>query len=123
MAIIDQATFDAAQKRHAKNRARASRNRKREYLLAGHIQCICNKAMCGRTAIKKGCPTRAYYRCADEVRGRHLRRCREREIRADVADPIVWEWTGAILFNERVKAQRKLRSFYLCISWDITSCL
>jgi site-specific DNA recombinase len=60
-AIIDQSTFVAAQHQRDRNAQTSRRNRKYEYLLAGHIQCgQCGCKMHGQCDVRY---TRRYYRC------------------------------------------------------------
>jgi site-specific DNA recombinase len=50
LAIIDLEVWEAAQKRRKRNKELAKRNRKYEFLLAGHIRCKCGSAIIGNTA-------------------------------------------------------------------------
>src|SRR5262249_32994056 len=59
--IIDAALFAAAQDQREQNARLSRRNRKYEYLLAGHIQCgHCGCKMRGQCDVRY---TRRYYRC------------------------------------------------------------
>lgn len=93
--IIDDATFEAAQVRKTRNRETARRNRsKGRYLMAGHLRCICGRAMCGR---KKAAGRYEYYYCAGVSLPRHLRDCDEPNTRADAIDGQVWAWLADLL--------------------------
>jgi site-specific DNA recombinase len=93
-AIISQEVFDAAQNQLQVNRAKCIRNRKRQYLLAGHVKCRqCGHAYCGDTRGTKrpdGTYTRVY-RCVAKWRAKSpLCRCRNRNWRADKLEAVVW---------------------------------
>lgn len=92
LAILDKATWKAAQARKARNVKRARRNRKRQYLLASHIRCVCGGALVGETK-KRGDHVNVYYRCPKH-RYNHLEvgGCTEGYVRADAVEPAVWDW-------------------------------
>jgi site-specific DNA recombinase len=58
-ALVDEAMWERAQERLARNRQMARRNAKREYLLRGLVFCSCGRRMSGRA--HRGY---AYYRCS-----------------------------------------------------------
>lgn len=91
LAIIDEATFDAVQQQLRLNAGTAVRNRKREYLLAGHIRCACGGALAGST-VHAG--KDRYYQCSDKSKRRPALRdlCRRWRIAAPVAERAVWDW-------------------------------
>jgi site-specific DNA recombinase len=63
-AIIDRATFDAAQRQLDRNRELSPRNKKREYLLAGHLRCgRCGRGVTGGAYLTVAGITRTY-RCS-----------------------------------------------------------
>lgn len=62
LAIVDRETFERAQELRQLNRERAARNRKREYLLSGHMRCACGETMTGSTT--PNVYQRTYYRCS-----------------------------------------------------------
>jgi hypothetical protein len=100
LAIIDQRTFDIAQARAKRNLERASRNRKHEYLLVGHIRCgSCGLAMYG---FRKWEGSKPYYRCASY--NNKLAQCgfHKRSIQMERADKAVWEWLSSLLEDETV---------------------
>lgn len=92
LAILDKKTWDAAQARKQQNVRRASRNRKRQYLLASHLRCACGGALVGETK-KRGDHVNVYYRCPKH-RYNHLEvgGCPEGYLRADAVEPAVWGW-------------------------------
>ena len=94
LAIIDPLTFEAAQKRSRRSRAVAHFEHKYGYLLAGHIRCTCSAGMSGDSM---GRGRYLYYACNQELNRRHTRTCRERRVRADAADPLVWDWIAGLL--------------------------
>jgi site-specific DNA recombinase len=59
-AIVDEATWERAQERLARNKQTARRNARREYLLRGLVFCPCGRRWTGRY---KNRLDRAYYRC------------------------------------------------------------
>lgn len=94
LAIIDPVAFEVAQSRLQKNKTRSSRNRKRHYLLASHIRCSCGRRMHGGFMKHGG---RSYYRCDGWSVGRHISNCKERYIRAEALDSLVWQWICGLL--------------------------
>jgi len=92
-AIISQEVFDAAQKQLQVNRAKASRNRKREYLLCGHVKCRqCGHAYVGGVARKRADGSyRRLYRCLGKWKDRvAVELCRNKSWGADKLEGIVW---------------------------------
>jgi site-specific DNA recombinase len=100
LAIIDRAMFDAVQERKGLSRGRFAGNRKREYLLAGHIRCTCGRAMIGKD---KHDPYR-YYWCAGRSLPRHLRDCTERMVRGPDMDALAWDWLCRQLNDDMLSA-------------------
>jgi len=96
-AIVDRATWGAAQKRKEHNKRMAKRNRKRQYLLHGLIKCGCGYAMCGVYQ-----HNHRYYRC-NERRNRHngieKLKCRARSVRAEAIEADVWDSFHGIFSN------------------------
>jgi len=100
LALIDQKTFDMAQSRAKRNQERASRNRKYDYLLVGHIRCgSCKLAMYG---FRKWEGAKPYYRCASY--NNKLATCgfHKRSIVMEKADKAVWDWLSSLLMDETV---------------------
>ncbi|MBI5879940.1 MAG: recombinase family protein [Chloroflexi bacterium] len=96
LAIIDGATFEAAQRQRERNRQTYHGPRKRDYLLTGHLRCRCGRRMAGANVNKYG-----YYVCNRHTEGEHMKNalCHERMIRSPDADAAVWEWVTTILAN------------------------
>jgi len=85
-AIIDKVIWDAAQRRLDEGRAMSKRNGKHEYLLGRRIRCQCGYAMFGSSDRWK-----RWYRCTG--RDSHaVRRCDQKEVKADLIECVVWEW-------------------------------
>ncbi len=100
LTLIDRKTFIIAQSRAKRNQERASRNRKYNYLLVGHIRCgSCNLAMYG---FRKWEGANPYYRCASY--NNKLATCgfRKRSIPMERADKAVWNWLSSLLMDETV---------------------
>lgn len=92
-AIISQELFDAAQKQLQVNRAKASRNRKREYLLCGHVKCRqCGHAYVGGVTRKRADDSyRRLYRCLGKWKDRvAVELCRNKSWGADKLEGIIW---------------------------------
>jgi len=94
-AIISQEMFEAAQKQLQVNRAKASRNTKREYLLRGHIFC----RQCGRAFY--GCVIRdCRYRCSGRLRMvTPVNRCVNKSWQAENIENLVWQQIERVLDN------------------------
>ena len=100
LALIDRKTFETAEKRAKRNQERASRNRKYDYLLVGHIRCgSCNLAMYG---FRKWEGAKPYYRCASYNNKVATCSFRKRSIQMERADKAVWEWLSALMSDEEV---------------------
>jgi hypothetical protein len=101
LAIIDQRVFEDAQRRLERNLELSRRNAKHEYLLSSVLRCSKGHRMYGTGYYKEDL---FYYR-GDS--------CKEKMIRADIADILVWEWIVATLDDNRIEpglnrtAQRK----------------
>ncbi len=98
LAIIPEDWHKAAQKRRADVRAASVTERKYQYLLAGHVQCVCGLSMSGCVGARKKGNYR-YYICNSTKNKRHMRECEEGSIRADVAEPLVWGWLQELLLD------------------------
>jgi len=103
-AIIDQELFDAAQKQLDINRKKASRNRKRQYLLNGHVYC----RQCGRAYYaffnSKYVRGRRYekrrYRCSGSLRlVEPINHCHNKSWSADTLESLVWLQIQRVLDN------------------------
>jgi site-specific DNA recombinase len=100
LVLVDKKTFEIAQARAKRNQERASRNRKYEYLLVGHIRCgSCGLAMYG---FRKWEGSKPYYRCASYNNKRAKCGFHKRSIQMERADKAVWEWLSSLLEDETV---------------------
>jgi DNA invertase Pin-like site-specific DNA recombinase len=100
LALVDRKTYKIALANTKRNKERASRNRKHEYLLVGHFFCgSCNLAMYGFQKKKKSKP---YYRCASYYH--KVIKCGHtvRAIQIEKADQAVWNWLSSLLVDETV---------------------
>lgn len=95
-AIVDQALFDAAQRRLDAAPQLAFRNTKREYLIGRRVRCTCGRAATGGTSSLSGRNTKryAYYSCNSRRRSKDMPEvvCSVPPFRADHADTVVWGW-------------------------------
>jgi site-specific DNA recombinase len=96
-AVIDQDTFDAAQRQLKINQARSPRNCKKEYLLRSHIKCCqCGHsyaAMCSESIVRNGKrQSRRRYSCIGKMKiHMPLGRCSNKGWSADKLERIVWD--------------------------------
>lgn len=104
--IIDKELFDRAQAQMKKNFDQCVRNRKNDYLLAGHIFCVCGRR---RTGEGPQHGKHLYYRCSDRVYNHPLPpKCHERGVNARIADVLVWDKVSGLMSSpELMKAQLK----------------
>ncbi|MBU0495295.1 MAG: recombinase family protein [Chloroflexi bacterium] len=87
-AIVDEETWEQAQRCLAQNRARAKRNTKRNYLLRGMVFCPCGRRWVGRY---KNPQKRAYYRCPSTESEYWRGQCEVRfSIRQEIIECDVW---------------------------------
>jgi len=97
--LVDQDTWDRAQRRLADNKRYAARNTKDPSLLQG----ICACSDCGyayyRTSTRTTNKKIYYYRClgSDDYRYEHGRVCANTPVRADYLDTVVWDHVSALL--------------------------
>ena len=93
-AVITQETFEAAQKQLEQNRRTAKRNRKREYLLSGHLYCRnCGRAYCGYVD-----RINRRYRCPGTQRiVVPVNRCTNKSWKADDIEALVWAQIERVL--------------------------
>jgi site-specific DNA recombinase len=99
LAIIDQETYAAAQKRRARNKELSDRNRKYPYLFTGYGKCVCSGRLCG-DSLGKGKGKRYYYVCNRKAVYDYLVDCKEKFIRVEVFEGLVWEWLVSLLTDE-----------------------
>jgi site-specific DNA recombinase len=103
LAIVDDETFDAAQRRRSNGRARTVvQHRKYDFLLAGHITCTCGMSM-SANAMQKG--KYRYYSCNSKAIHSRITTCRERKVRAPEAEEMVWAWLKDLLCDEAALEQ------------------
>lgn len=95
LALIDEGAFAAAQARVEKNKNLSRRNRKRQYLLTGHLRCICGSAMCGH--VGNGY---TYYVCTAYRSRRHVSDCREKAVRSEPIEKALWAWLSHLLQDD-----------------------
>jgi site-specific DNA recombinase len=101
LAIIDQETWDKAQARKEANRKAAKRNRKRKYLLASCIKCICGGAMVGLSKKRRKEGYNVYYHCLKR-RYDHIEKCPVKYLRADAIESKVRAWLCDLLSNPQL---------------------
>ncbi len=99
LAIMPPDIFKLAESRYEKNRALVGSYQRKHYnLLVGHLFCSCGMRM--NTAIGGKNKRLSYYLCNSKSNRPHMRTCRERMIRADLADPIIWNWIIGLLSDQ-----------------------
>jgi site-specific DNA recombinase len=110
-ALIDPALFDAVQEQLAENKRRSRIPEKgSRYLLQGLLVCAqCGYAYCGRTNDARN----AYYRCGGALnlpRRGFERLCKNKEIRMDELDAVVWQEVCSLLEHpERLEQEYRQR--------------
>lgn len=97
--IISRETWELAQGRAIQNKALATRNTRREYLLRGLCKCgECGASVNCLTSGRK--PTsRLYYRCNAVQNKDYRHKCDTPYFRADMVDATVWAWIRDIVSN------------------------
>ncbi len=100
-AIIDNETFEMAQRMLVKNQTGGGKNKaKHKYLLSGKIKCgECKSAMCGNSTgvSKKNSTLRCYYTCNNY---REKKGCNARSVRRDYIEKIVLDNTIKIILKD-----------------------
>jgi site-specific DNA recombinase len=104
-ALIDQATFDAAQQQRVKNKVNSPRNTKHFHLMQYRMRCKqCGGAMHITSSKSSNC---FYYRCTGQVARMNpgwTAQCKGKYIRADLINEIVWNEVAAFIANpERIR--------------------
>ena len=99
LAIIDRETYEAGQNRRESNKALSDRNRKYPYLFTGYAKCTCGGRLCG-DSLGKGKTKRYYYACNRKAVYDYLVDCKEKFIRVEVFEGLVWEWLVSLLTDE-----------------------
>ena len=97
LAIIAPEYLAETEKRSRANRERAKRHRKHDYLLSGHLRCMCGAAVVGRTTNRW-----LNYCCSVGASSsrRHLYPCREKPISAGKLEGVVWAWIESLLNDD-----------------------
>lgn len=107
-AIIDEVTFERAQKQLRQNRLITKRTMTYPYLLSGVLYCgICGRRMIAHHSLTSGGVYKPYYQCATQ-RYLGLRnagvKCEARQLPAEAIDTDVWDkFFGAICSPEKAK--------------------
>jgi site-specific DNA recombinase len=100
LAVIDEAKFKAAQKRAQKNLEKSKRNRRRKYLLVGHIWC----GDCGRPVNGNACTGKngklTYYRCSSYTKKYVTCPRGNPSVRTYKIDEAVWSWIVWLLSDD-----------------------
>jgi site-specific DNA recombinase len=96
--IIDRELWEAAQAQNRLNKINSQCNCKHEYLLRGHIKCLCGRNMAGLSA--------RYYHCsASTVLLNDFRGCKTKAIRANIVEAKVIGWIRRLIENpEKLEA-------------------
>jgi site-specific DNA recombinase len=104
LVLVSRNDWQAVQRIKKENRVLAKRNRKYDYLMAnGYLRCKCGGAMIAHTTnvkANKGRQLYYYYVCHKRGEDDHLGVCRERSLRAEKVDTLVWEWLRGLLIDE-----------------------
>jgi len=99
--IIDRDLFEAAQAQLKRNKDRASRNTKQQYLLSGHIRCRrCNRNYWGYVKRAKWggeYHPKRYYRCSGNLQMVSPARCGNRNLTADKVEALIWQEVEKLL--------------------------
>jgi site-specific DNA recombinase len=97
--IIDEKTFQQAQKQLAANAAQSTRNNKNKYLLRQLLEC----GLCGSPLYGSPCHGNLYYVCGERQRRFPLKReCPAHAVRADFLEKAVWDRVCAALADPRL---------------------
>ena len=105
LAIVEPYTFVAAQDRLERNRQLSGRNATpNRYLLSGFIRCACGHALVGRFVTSNTTAKRIYkylqYFCRGRSDNTNPDRCREKPLRADKVDALIWDWLVSTLDDQ-----------------------
>ncbi|MBA7702462.1 hypothetical protein ES703_111230 [subsurface metagenome] len=99
--IIDGHLFETAQAQLTRNRERASRNTKQQYLLSGHIRCSrCYRNYWGYVKRAKWggeYHPKRYYRCSGNLQMVSPVRCGNRNLPADKVEGLIWKEVERLL--------------------------
>jgi site-specific DNA recombinase len=102
IAIIDPATFEAAQRQREHNREFSMRNRKHNYLLSNHFRCACGETLVGSTQSNKY--QRYYYRCSQfqQPPSKHDCPLDVPNVNGLVADGLVWDFIRNLIKDDNL---------------------
>jgi len=99
--IVDKELFEAAQAQLKRNKERAKRNTKHQYLLSGHIRCSrCNRTYSGYARSLKWSGEyhlKRYYRCLGRLQMVSPIRCGNRNLPADKVESLIWKEIEGLL--------------------------
>ena len=106
LSIVSPETFESAQAQRQRNRERAVRNRKRDYLLLNHFRCQCGSTMTGATSVNAG-HDRLYYRCMQFVLPSSRRDCPLHAPMASgfVVEQMVWGFITRLIEDEELLSE------------------
>lgn len=100
LVLIDENIWLKTQEQLAKNKKNSKRNRKHDYLLTGHIKCSCGGSMNGTYSVNPKKKKHFYYHCGRKRIYSHIAECKEKSMRLDIVDDIVWQWVEGLLSDE-----------------------
>lgn len=105
-AILDPATWEAAQKKLNAGKQQSPRNSKYQYLLGRHIRCgECRSAVVGKPSFKG---QYLYYRCGGTRNLNYTAtECDLPAVPVPIADRVAWEWITDTLLNEAALNERE----------------
>lgn len=95
--IVSSEIWELAQVQRERNRRKARRNSKYDYLLSGIIKCGCGYSMCGKTRIIENKTYRYYYCYESYRRTSEEHECQKKFINADDLENAVWAYFVDIL--------------------------
>jgi len=122
--IIDRDLFETAQAQLKRNKDRASRNTKQQYLLSGYIRCRrCNRNYWGYVKRAKwggDYHAKRYYRCSGNLQMVSPVRCGNRNLPADKVEALIWQEVEKLLSHpdlvlaelERKRAEVNNKGFH-----------
>jgi site-specific DNA recombinase len=99
LAIVDRVLWDRAQAKLDAGQLTSIRNAKHFYLLGHHIVCECGYAMYGKC---RGHSSARYYACGGN-QTKAVVRCERPSLRAELLEPIVWDWLRGELTPEKIQ--------------------